>query len=74
MNLKSSVSRIPIVGASVLSARHLRRIRDILTDIKSGGRYERYEYKSVTCNNWKKIKSNIERDIEKYKKVMDFKI
>ena len=28
----------------------------------------------VFCNNWEKIKSNIERDIEKYKKVMDFKI
>ena len=28
----------------------------------------------VICNNWDKIKSNIERDIEKYKKVMDFKI
>ena len=28
----------------------------------------------VICNNWDKIKSNIESDIEKYKKVMDFKI
>lgn len=28
----------------------------------------------VICNNWEKIKSNIECDIEKYKKVMDFKI
>ena len=28
----------------------------------------------VLCNNWEKIKSNIECDIEKYKKVMDFKI
>lgn len=28
----------------------------------------------VICNNWEKIKSNIECDIKKYQKVMDFKI
>lgn len=33
-NLKSSASQILIVGVTVKDARHLRRITDVITDIK----------------------------------------
>ena len=44
-NLKGSASQILIADATVKSARHLRRITDVITDIKRGGRYE--VFKSV---------------------------
>lgn len=44
-SLKSSASQILIAGATAKDARHLRRITDVITDIKSGGRYE--VFKSV---------------------------
>ena len=39
-SLKGSASQILIVGATAKDARHLRQITDVITDIKSGGRYE----------------------------------
>ena len=36
-SLKSSASQILIAGATVKSVQHLRRITDVITDIKSGG-------------------------------------
>ena len=44
-NLKSSASQILIAGATVKSVPHLQRITGVITDIKSGGRYE--VFKSV---------------------------
>lgn len=39
-SLKDSASQILIVDVAAKDARHLRRITDVITDIKSGGRYE----------------------------------
>lgn len=39
-SLKGSASQILIVVVTAKDARHLRRITDAITDIKSGGRYE----------------------------------
>ena len=44
-SLKGSASQILIVGVTAKSVPHLRRITDVITDIKSGGRYE--VFKSV---------------------------
>ena len=45
-NLKGFASQILIAGATVKSVPHLRQITDVITDIKSGGRYEKM-YKRV---------------------------
>lgn len=44
-NLKSSASQILIAVVTAKSVLHLQPITDVITDIKSGGRYE--VFKSV---------------------------
>ena len=45
-SLKSFASQIPIADVIVKSVLHLQRITGVITDIKSGGRYEKM-YKRV---------------------------